>query len=74
MRRKPKGRRLAWSLVAWWSLLALVLWLLGRAFDHPASLLQCTASAAVLAAVGELGDWLRRRRRTNRTGHRRQDS
>ena len=58
--------RLALSLAVWWMLIALVLWLLGRALDQPASLAQCTASSAFLVALGEAGDWLRRRWRAGR--------
>jgi hypothetical protein len=47
-------------------LIALVLWLVGRAFDRTASFAQCAASSALLVAIGEAGDWLRRRRRANR--------
>ncbi|MER6999185.1 hypothetical protein [Streptomyces sp. NPDC000410] len=54
-------RRFALPVTAWWMLLALALWLLGKALDQPASLAACAASAALLVAVGEAGDWLRRR-------------
>ncbi|WOX13623.1 hypothetical protein [Streptomyces sp. N50] len=57
----PRLWRLTWSLACWWLLIALVLWLLGKALDQPASIAQCTASSAFLVAVGEAGDWLRRR-------------
>ncbi|WSQ12879.1 hypothetical protein OG604_36755 [Streptomyces sp. NBC_01231] len=50
---------LAFSVTVWWMLIALILWLLGRALDQPASLAQCTASSAFLVALGEAGDWLR---------------
>ncbi|WP_067019359.1 hypothetical protein [Streptomyces dysideae] len=63
MSGKPRLRRLAFSLTVWWLLLALVLWLLGKALDQPASLAQCAASSAFFVALGEAGDWLRRRRR-----------
>ncbi|ULR52293.1 hypothetical protein [Streptomyces deccanensis] len=63
--------RLAVSLTVWWALIALVLWLVGKALDQPATLTQCIASAAFLAAVGETGDWLRRRRRADRLTKRR---
>ncbi|MEU4093969.1 hypothetical protein [Streptomyces sp. NPDC026673] len=65
MTRGPLRRRPAWSLVVWWLPLALLLWLVGKAVDQPASLLRCTASAALFAAVGELGDRLRRRLQRN---------
>lgn len=63
--------RLAFSLTVWWMLTALVLWLLGRALDQPASLAQCTASSAFFVVLGEAGDWLRRRRRASRITSRR---
>lgn len=56
-----RRRRFALSVTAWWMLLALGLWLLGKALDQPASLAACAASAALLVAIGEAGDWLRRR-------------
>ncbi|WP_149830421.1 hypothetical protein [Streptomyces tailanensis] len=66
-----RPRRFALSVAAWWMLLALVLWLLGRALDQPASFAACAASAALLVAVGEIGDGLRRRRRNSRPARRR---
>lgn len=48
-------------------LLALILWLLGTALGQPASLTRYTASAALLVAIGEVGDWLRRRWRADHT-------
>lgn len=65
MTREPRRRRTAWSLLVWWLPLALLLWLIGKAVDQPASLLRCAASAALFAAVGELGDRLRRHLRRN---------
>jgi hypothetical protein len=47
--------------MAWWLLLALVLWLLGQAVDQAASLTACAASSAFLVGIGEIGDWLCRR-------------
>ncbi|GGW84412.1 hypothetical protein [Streptomyces bobili] len=62
MDRTPtRLRRLIRSLTAWWLLLTTGLWLLGRATDQSASPTACAASAAFLLAVGEAGDWLRRR-------------
>ncbi|MFF2573563.1 hypothetical protein [Streptomyces sp. NPDC058084] len=55
--------RFVWSVRV---LLALALWLLGQALDRPASLAACSASAALLIAVGEVGDGLRRRLRVRR--------
>ncbi|MFF6781483.1 hypothetical protein [Streptomyces sp. NPDC012510] len=63
--------RLAVSLTVWWALIALVLWLVGKALDQPATLAQCIASAAFLVAIGETGDWLRRRWRAGRLTKRR---
>ncbi|MFD5252529.1 hypothetical protein ACFWM5_06735 [Streptomyces bobili] len=60
-------RRLVCSLSVWWLILAMGLWLLGRATDQSASPWACAASAAFLLAVGEAGDWLRRRWRHYRT-------
>ncbi|TLQ45877.1 hypothetical protein [Streptomyces marianii] len=54
------------SVVAWWLLFALGLWLVGQAVDPPASLTACVASAALLGFVGETGDWVRRRLRARR--------
>ncbi|MDI9884537.1 hypothetical protein QMZ92_09015 [Streptomyces sp. HNM0645] len=54
------------SLVAWWLLFALGLWLVGQAIGRPASLTACVASAALVGFVGETGDWLRRRLRACR--------
>ncbi|WP_406861032.1 hypothetical protein ABZO31_11430 [Streptomyces sp. HUAS MG47] len=51
----------AWSVTAWWMLLTLFLWFLGTVFDQPASLAAYAASAALMVAIGEAGDWLRRR-------------
>ncbi|MGW1044107.1 hypothetical protein [Streptomyces sp. NPDC002547] len=59
-------RRFVVSLAVWWLLLALVLWLLGKAFDQPASAAQCATSSAFLVALGEIGDCVRRRWRTRK--------
>ncbi|MFJ8533590.1 hypothetical protein [Streptomyces sp. NPDC093591] len=59
-----RWRRFVWSVTAWWMLLALALWLLGKVLEQPASLVACAASAALLVAIGEVGDGLRRRRST----------
>ncbi|MER5887914.1 hypothetical protein ABT160_29200 [Streptomyces sp. NPDC001941] len=67
------SRRLLWSLIAWWGALSLVFWLLDFARDHSASLLACAGSAALLVALGEIGDGVRRwhkRRRGVRTAAR----
>ncbi|MFF2998795.1 hypothetical protein ACFVTC_30225 [Streptomyces sp. NPDC057950] len=64
--------RLVLSLAVWWMLIALILWLLGKALDQAATLTECASSSAFLLAIGEAGDWLRRRRKANRSprGHR----
>lgn len=58
--------RHACSLVAWWLLLVLALWLLGHAVGQTSSLTACAASSAFLVGIGEIGDWLRRRWATHR--------
>lgn len=65
MTGKQSLLRLAVSLVVWWMLIAVIFWSLGAMLDQPASLAQCTASSAFLVAIGEVGDWLRRRRRAD---------
>ncbi|MCP9946590.1 hypothetical protein LUX12_20275 [Streptomyces somaliensis] len=66
MTRGRSWRRGIGSVGLWWITLALALWLLGRTTGQSTDLLRCAASAALLVAVGELGDWLRRRRRARR--------
>ncbi|KOV71876.1 hypothetical protein ADL00_06945 [Streptomyces sp. AS58] len=56
-----RKRRAVWSITAWWMLLTITLWLLGRATTQPATLTGCAASAALLVAVGEAGHGLHRR-------------
>jgi hypothetical protein len=63
--------RFVLSVTAWWVLLALALRLLGKALDQPTSLAACTASAALLVAVGEIGEGLRRRLRARQLVRRR---
>ncbi|MFI6012684.1 hypothetical protein ACIBAG_28400 [Streptomyces sp. NPDC051243] len=58
--------RHTWSLTAWWLLLALALWLLGQAVNQATSLTACAASSALMVGIGEIGDWLRRRRAAHR--------
>ncbi|WP_327370548.1 hypothetical protein [Streptomyces sp. NBC_01217] len=58
--------RSVWSVTAWWVLLALALWLLGKTLVQPPSLAACAASAALLVTVGEVGEGLRRRLRARR--------
>ncbi|MFD3502674.1 hypothetical protein ACFWWT_20140 [Streptomyces sp. NPDC058676] len=55
--------RAALSVLAWWAVVTLTLWLLGEPSDQPAQLAPCAASAAVPVAIGETGGWLRRRAR-----------
>ncbi|MFE0704803.1 hypothetical protein [Streptomyces sp. NPDC058872] len=64
--RTSRARREAVSLTAWWAVLTLALWLLGHATGHPAGLTASAASAAVMVAIGETGDWARRRRKARR--------
>ncbi|WP_327341550.1 hypothetical protein [Streptomyces europaeiscabiei] len=66
MTSRRRLRRLAVALTVWWALIALVLRLVGQAFDQPATLVQCIASAAFLGAIGEADDWRRRRWRADR--------
>lgn len=49
------------SVLAWWVCVTLVLWLLGMALGQPAGIFPCAASAGLLVAIGETGDWVRRR-------------
>lgn len=66
-----RRRRFVRSVIVWWMLLTLTLWLVGKALDEPASLTACAASAALLVTVGEIGDGLRRRLSTPRSARRR---
>ncbi|GAA3378911.1 hypothetical protein GCM10020367_60340 [Streptomyces sannanensis] len=67
MTYKPRRLRVAASIIIWWSGVTLVLWLLlGQVGNEPAGLAQCAASAAYMVAVGEAGDWVRRRWRERR--------
>ncbi|WP_370417632.1 hypothetical protein AB8O64_02520 [Streptomyces sp. QH1-20] len=66
-----RRRRFVWSVTAWWMLLTLILWLVGKALDQPASLAACAACAALLVLVGEIGDGLRRSLSTPRSAQRR---
>jgi hypothetical protein len=61
-------RRVIASVILWWAVLTLVLWLLSRASSQPAGLAGCAASAVLLVAVGEAGDWLRCRWHASRRG------
>ncbi|OEJ95578.1 hypothetical protein [Streptomyces thermolilacinus] len=56
----------ATSMTAWWALLTVVLWVPATLLGHGTTLWGCAASAAVFVALGEAGDWLRRRRRARR--------
>lgn len=66
MRTTPRWWSAALSVIAWWAIITLTLWLLSKALDQPAQLAQCAASAALLVTIGEAGDWLRRRWRAHR--------
>ncbi|MEU4153602.1 hypothetical protein [Streptomyces sp. NPDC026659] len=61
-----RAARLVLSLLLWWLAAGLALWLLGLAFGRPASFLGCALSGLFLGAVGEFGDWMRRRVRRSR--------
>ncbi|MFD8910715.1 hypothetical protein [Streptomyces sp. NPDC059575] len=61
-----RAARLALSLLVWWLAAGVALWLLGLAFGRPAPFLGCALSGLFLGAVGELGDWVRRRVRRGR--------
>nr|WP_202486315.1 hypothetical protein [Streptomyces sp. SID4985] len=54
------------SLLVWWPAAGLALWLLGLAFGRPAPLLGCVLAGLFFGAIGELGDWVRRRVRRSR--------
>ncbi|MEH0419960.1 hypothetical protein [Streptomyces sp. B21-083] len=76
LRRRPVKQVPQWwaeirSVTAWWITVTLLLWLLGMALGQPVRLAGCAASAAVLVAIGETGDWLRRRWASHRGGGRR---
>lgn len=70
-RARSWGRTIG-SVSLWWTALTLILWLLSRTVGQPTDLLRCSASAALLVTVGEIGDWLRRRWHAYRTARRRQ--
>ena len=61
MKATPPWWRAALSVLAWWAIVTLTLWLLSKALGQPAQLAPCAASAALLVTIGETGDWLRRR-------------
>ncbi|MDJ0382157.1 hypothetical protein [Streptomyces sp. G-G2] len=61
MTSKTLSRFPAWSILARWATLTGILWLASTALGHRTPLAACAASAALLVAVGEAGDWLRRR-------------
>lgn len=66
MKTTSRRWRAALSVLAWWAVLTLTLWLLSRPLGQPAQLPPCAASAALLVTIGETGDWLRRRARARR--------
>ncbi|MEU9279705.1 hypothetical protein [Streptomyces sp. NPDC048341] len=61
MKQAPRWWAETRSVTAWWITATLALWLLGMALGQQVSLAGCAASAALLVAIGETGDWLRRR-------------
>ncbi|MEV8312455.1 hypothetical protein AB0P36_35575 [Streptomyces flavidovirens] len=70
MKQAPRWWAEARSVTAWWITVTLALWLLGMALDQPVHLVGCAVSAALLVAIGEAGDWLRRRWVSRRGGGR----
>ncbi|GAA1264202.1 hypothetical protein GCM10009646_60090 [Streptomyces aureus] len=66
----PSHRARLWrqtmSLTTWWIVITITLWSLGKGIGQSAELAPCAASAAFLVAMGEAGDWVRRRWRTRR--------
>ncbi|GHA97553.1 hypothetical protein GCM10010305_46430 [Streptomyces termitum] len=66
--RTSRARREAVSIAAWWAVLTLALRLLGHATGHPAGLAPSAAAAALFTAIGETGDWARRRWKARRHG------
>ncbi|WP_327233028.1 hypothetical protein OG349_02725 [Streptomyces sp. NBC_01317] len=59
--KKPRRWSEIRSLIAWWVVVTVVLWVLGIVFDQPVRLAGCAATAALVIAIGEVGDRLRRR-------------
>ncbi|WP_405985720.1 hypothetical protein [Streptomyces sp. NBC_00872] len=59
------------SLVAWWVVVTMLLWLLGKLFGQSVNLIGCAATAVLVIAIGETGDWLRRRRSSGRAARER---
>ncbi|MEU8617373.1 hypothetical protein [Streptomyces sp. NPDC048623] len=55
------------SIAAWWALVTGVLWLLGLLLEQRTSLAGCAATALVIIALGEAGNWARRRYTSGRT-------
>lgn len=72
MKPTPCWWRAALSVLSWWAIVTLTLWLLSKSLGQPAQLAPCAASAALLVTIGETGDWLRRRARARR--HRKRSS
>ncbi|MFJ3976492.1 hypothetical protein [Streptomyces sp. NPDC090021] len=64
----PRLWREAASLVAWWAMITLTLWVLGRMLGVPTALGPCAASAALMVVIGEAGDWTRRHWKSRRRG------
>ncbi|WP_030303092.1 hypothetical protein [Streptomyces katrae] len=51
------------STALWWGALTVLLWGGGQLREAPASLVACSASAALLISLGEVAHWLRCRTR-----------
>ncbi|WP_432004653.1 hypothetical protein [Streptomyces parvus] len=64
--RTSRAGREAVSLIPWWGVFALVLWLLGHATGHPAGPMPSAATVALFTAIGETGDRARRRWKARR--------
>lgn len=52
--------------MAWWAVLAVGFWLLGKVTSSPLGLAGSAALSALVIASGELGDRVRRRRKAKR--------
>ncbi|MFJ5827905.1 hypothetical protein [Streptomyces sp. NPDC093089] len=55
-------------------MLTLALWLLGHATGHPVGLAASAATAALFTAIGETGDWARRRWKARRNPPEKRDA
>ncbi|MGW6395193.1 hypothetical protein ACWFR1_32895 [Streptomyces sp. NPDC055103] len=63
---RPGLWREAASLIAWWGMITLALWVVGRMLGTQAPLGPYAASAALMIVVGESGDRVRRRWKSRR--------